>query len=193
MHQNARQLYLWMRFAAVAVDALCALVVMAAVGLGADRTIADPTVTPAIVLLTGVAVTLCEVVTDRSPGKWLMGLRIVRPDGSRSLLAARLARWAMKTSPLLLITASTTWHALARQFTLRWDLLIQRRLDAAAAMAAIVLFLIASGMFGRHRRTLYDLLTGTVVRRRADDKRPSGFELQAMAASAVVAASSTDG
>lgn len=192
MDRKASQLYLWMRFAALAVDGICALTIMAAVGVAADRATNDQTIITAAVLLTAVAVSLCEVVSDRSPGKWLMGLRIRRPDGSHSTIAARLARWAMKTSPLLLITASATWHALARHFSLRWDLLIQRRLDTAATTAAIGLFLLASGMFGRHRRALYDLLTGTAVRRVADDERPTGFEPHPMAASAVADASSAD-
>jgi uncharacterized RDD family membrane protein YckC len=187
MNRRTSQLDLWMRFAALAVDAVCALTVMAAVGLAAERAMDDRTLTTAAVLLTAVAASLCEVVSDRSPGKWLIGLRIRQPDGSRSTPAARFARWTMKASPLLLITASATCHALARQLALRWDLIIQRRLDAAATVAAIVLFLLASGMFGPHRRALYDLLSGTAVRRASasDDARAAGFQPQVVAADTV--------
>jgi hypothetical protein len=177
MSKNASRVYLWMRFAALAVDVLCALMVMAAVGFCADMVMHDRTLTAAAVLLTAVAGSLCEVVTNRSPGKWLMGLRILQPDDSPSTMASRFWRWAMKASPLLLITMSATWHALARELALRWDLLIQHRLDTAATMAAVMLFLLASGMFGKHRRTLYDLLTGTAVRRMSwPETRPAGFE-----------------
>jgi len=180
MRQKSPQLDLWIRFASLAVDVLCALMVMAAVGFCADAITGDRSLTAAAVLLTAVAGSLCEVVSDRSPGKWLMGLRIRQPDGAHSVFAARLARWAMKTSPLLLIAAAATWHALAREFSLRWDKLIQNRLDAAATMAAIVLFLLASSVFGKHRRTLYDLLTGTAVRRTSpsDERQFTGFQIR---------------
>src|SRR4051812_11810195 len=89
MNSKRNQHYLWIRFAAVAVDCLCALAVMAGVGVGAGRATSESSVTPAVVLLTAVAVSLVEVVTDRSPGKWLMGLRIRRPDGSNSAVGAR--------------------------------------------------------------------------------------------------------
>jgi uncharacterized RDD family membrane protein YckC len=177
---KASQVYLWMRFAALAVDGVCALMVMAVVGVVSEQATQDRTMTTAAVLLTAVAVSLCEVVSDRSPGKWLMGLRIRRPDGSRSGFDARLARWAMKTSPLLLFAASATWHALAWEFQLRGDALIQKRLETAATLATIVLFLLASGMFGKHRRTLYDMITGTAVKRAAaDEARPAGFQTRA--------------
>jgi uncharacterized RDD family membrane protein YckC len=173
-----------MRFAALAVDGLCALAVMAVAGLGAQRATNESSIAPAIVLLTAVAVTLCEVVTDRSAGKWLMGLRIRRPDGSRSGFEMRLARWAMKWSPLLLITASAIYHAADRLFRLGPDTTALKRLDTAATIAGILLFLASAGIFARHRRSLYDLLTGTAVIR-ADSIEPvtraAGFQLVAAA------------
>lgn len=105
---------------------------------------------------------LVELLTGRSPAKWILGLSVRRRDGGKARLGRRLVRCLGNIVPLLIVsglgvlTGGKTVQALAI-------------LTAIAVMGVLPLL-------GPTRPSLADLLAGTVLQRGSfrNEARPNG-------------------
>lgn len=114
---------------------------LAIIGMGAGAI--------AMALIAGVvalAYTLIEALTGASPGKRVMGLQIVREDGSQGDVQLYLLRWALKNSGSLL------------QFVL----------PLISSLVSLVFFFGCFAALGEKRQALHDIIAKTAVYKKAD-------------------------
>jgi uncharacterized RDD family membrane protein YckC len=90
-----------------------------------------------------------EIISGASPGKWLVGLRVLRLDGRKAGLGRRLIRAVLKNCALFVVLPFGIVESTA----------------AIAACFAVSLFTLVGMffMFGPDRRTLYDKISGAAV------------------------------
>jgi uncharacterized RDD family membrane protein YckC len=93
---------------------------------------------------------LIEIVTGASPGKWMVGLRVRRPDGGPAGFLRRLGRAVLKNAVVFIV--------------LPFGMIKETTGGAVACFALALTGLIGIGMvFTEDRRTLHDRITGTAV------------------------------
>jgi len=97
---------------------------------------------------------LVEGLTGASPGKWVLGLRVGRQDGTSGDVALYLKRFAVKyIRPVMIALSAATGMSL-----LAW-----LSGPAGTVMSVGTLLLLAS-----HKQALHDKLAGTAVYRRIE-------------------------
>ncbi len=97
---------------------------------------------------------LVEGFTGSSPGKWVLGLQIGFPDGSRGTRTLYLRRFAIKfVRPLLGALAALTGLGF---------------MGMLAGPAGLVISMGTLLLFADHKQALHDKLAGTAVYRRAE-------------------------
>ncbi len=114
---------------------------LALIGMGAGAI--------AMAIIAGVvalAYTLIEAFTGASPGKRVMGLQVVREDGSPGDVQLYLLRWALKNSGSLL------------QFVL----------PLISSLVSLVFFFGCFAALGEKRQALHDIIAKTAVYKKAD-------------------------
>jgi uncharacterized RDD family membrane protein YckC len=133
--------------------------------------LADPRTAPMkgfITTMTGFAVAaallgpfygLIEGVTGRSPGKMLVGLRVVDEAGQVPPLGTLLVRYLVKTSSSLIAFAALFVGAHA--------------LDVVSQVVAWGIFLGFFLVLTKSRQALHDKIAGTAVLRKADVHAPA--------------------
>jgi uncharacterized RDD family membrane protein YckC len=93
---------------------------------------------------------LIEIVTGASPGKWILGLRIRRPDGGPAGILRRLGRAVLKNAVLFIV--------------LPFGMIKETTGGAVVCFALALTGLIGIGLvFTEDRRTLHDRISGTAV------------------------------
>jgi uncharacterized RDD family membrane protein YckC len=114
---------------------------LALIGMGAGAI--------AMAIIAGVvalAYTLIEAFTGASPGKRVMGLQVVREDGSPGDVQLYLLRWALKNSGSLL------------QFVL----------PLISSLVSLVFFFGCFAALGDKKQALHDIIAKTAVYKKAD-------------------------
>jgi len=188
---------LWTRLAALLVDlALVVPLYYAAVFLFAratGRTWAQMWDTAPVLLSAGIAnvlwlfYTSTEWLWGATPGKALLGMRILARDGAKADRGALVIRWAMKWSVRIFgLLDATAALARPRLLLAKGGLIVFYHEPANFALARylgeICLFVILGGMLLALRpdgRSLHDLATGTSVYRKKLMPAKRGFEMMA--------------
>jgi uncharacterized RDD family membrane protein YckC len=103
---------------------------------------------------------LVEIVSGKSPAKWLLGLRVGRPDGGRVSMGRRLVRCLGNIIPLM---AASAFLALPGASPI-W----------ARALLIVLSILGAAPLFGPMKLPAADLVAGTALFRGASpQERPN--------------------
>ena len=104
--------------------------------------------------LVGVAYPMVEGFSGASPGKWIMGIRIARPDGTRGDLVLYLRRFLVKFVRPVFATAGVVSGISTSGFL--------------AGPAGLVVTVGTLLLLAPHRQALHDKLAGTAVFLRGD-------------------------
>lgn len=159
----------WPRVGAALLDVLILLLVF---GVGAVPMIYLETknrMTPELEYAFGIAASLgalayasFEIFKAGTPGKMLLGQRIVTVEGKPAASSALFWRYAVKHLPEVigLVAAVTALAALDR---------ITRFADLGMGLAAL-------GVLGASRQALWDQIAGTIVMRTKDLQEVPGFQ-----------------
>jgi uncharacterized RDD family membrane protein YckC len=112
-----------------------------------------------------IAYAFTEVAFARSPGKWLLRLRITRADGSAADGWTLLSRWTVKYTPSLLdFMAEATFRPAPLVFL--------------AGLMQLVVTLGCLAVLGESRRAWHDRWSGTAVMRVPKaERQPHGFDV----------------
>jgi uncharacterized RDD family membrane protein YckC len=110
----------------------------------------------------GFAYGLFEGLAGWSPGKLILGLRIVDESGQRAPTGKLLIRYAIKQSASALMIASV--------------FLASKPVSTAGKVASIIIALGCLLVFARARQALHDKIAGTAVLRKADIGVTAGTE-----------------
>ena len=95
---------------------------------------------------------LIEILTGASPGKWMLGLRVRRPDGRPAGIPRRLLRAVLKNAVLCIV--------------LPFGLISESMAATVVCFGLALAGLVGIGLvFGADRRTLHDRISGTAVTR----------------------------
>jgi uncharacterized RDD family membrane protein YckC len=104
--------------------------------------------------LVGVAYPMVEGFSGASPGKWIMGIRIARPDGTRGDLGLYLRRFLVKfVRPVFATVGAVSGIS---------------TLGFLAGPAGLVVTVGTLLLLAPHRQALHDKLAGTAVFLRGD-------------------------
>ena len=104
--------------------------------------------------LIGVGYPMVEGVSGASPGKWIMGIQIARPDGSRGDVGLYLRRFLVKHVRPVFATVGAVSGISA--------------LGLLAGPAGLVVTVGTLLLLAPHRQALHDKLAGTAVFLRSD-------------------------
>lgn len=104
--------------------------------------------------LIGVGYPMVEGVSGASPGKWIMGIQIARPDGSRGDVGLYLRRFLVKHVRPVFATVGAVSGISALGFL--------------AGPAGLVVTVGTLLLLAPHRQALHDKLAGTAVFLRSD-------------------------
>lgn len=129
--------------------------------------------------------TSSEWIWGATPGKLLLGVRVLAADGSRAERSALVIRWAMKWSVRIFgMLDATAALARPRLAMAKGGLILFYHEPANFALARylgeICLFVIVAGMLLalKDGRALHDRLTGTAVFRKKLMPAKRGFEVE---------------
>ncbi|MCO6466609.1 MAG: RDD family protein [Bradyrhizobiaceae bacterium] len=106
-------------------------------------------------VIANISYSLIEGLTGASPGKRVLRLVIVRPDGTPAPLSSLLGRWAIKN-----INAITSFIALAPGLGF---------VDSIGGFLGFVVFIGFFFMLSEKRQALHDIIAHTVVHHRISD------------------------